>query len=324
MEAPAELPTEDAIVAFNQQPAGQKRLTEQMRGVLAETALMGYVRYRWEVVQPLVEFTMERVLLDYDAESQVDVGPPRSAVEGETIHQTIDRFRAYLAMFRQPPWTVQRLCEVLLEPQKQYSRLHKLAAAVEKLLLVTTELQAPASLPPPPLLSVLGPVNENPPRVYDSTQTGVVVAGSSKAADHGDEPGMGLAAAALNIKPLDVSAAPDMDADFDTVGPAAGDEAAWQQHDAHHHSHFGHGVMGMDMAMPSDDESGAAAGHVHAGTPRPGGSSGHAGLGSEWHSIIGHAAARDQEKEPSNEDAEVPTPDFMDAEGPATVPPTVQ
>lgn len=66
------------------------------------------------------------------------------------------------------PWTIQRLCEVLLEPHKQYKRLHKLAAAVDRLVLVTSEVRPATDLPPPPLLVELAQVNENPPKVYVS------------------------------------------------------------------------------------------------------------------------------------------------------------
>ena len=39
--------------------------------------------------------------------------------------QTVDRLKMMLAGFTNAPWTLQRLCEVLLEPRKQYSKLHK-------------------------------------------------------------------------------------------------------------------------------------------------------------------------------------------------------
>ncbi len=53
-------------------------------------------------------------------------------------------------------------------PQNQYTKLSKLVFAIEKLLLVTSELPAAphhAELPPRPVLSSLLGVNEAPPRV---------------------------------------------------------------------------------------------------------------------------------------------------------------
>jgi hypothetical protein len=42
----------------------------------------------------------------------------------------VARFSTLLMGFAGPPWTLQRLCEVLLEPQKQYKRAHKLVCGV--------------------------------------------------------------------------------------------------------------------------------------------------------------------------------------------------
>ncbi len=36
-------------------------MTDQLRGVLAETANRGVIRYRWTLLRPLVEFAMETV-----------------------------------------------------------------------------------------------------------------------------------------------------------------------------------------------------------------------------------------------------------------------
>lgn len=46
------------------------------------------------------------------------------------MQQLCDRFVKLLAAFHSHPWTLQRLCEVLLEPQKQYKRLHKLVSSI--------------------------------------------------------------------------------------------------------------------------------------------------------------------------------------------------
>lgn len=155
--------TEADLEAFSRLAVDERRLTEPLRGVLAETALTGRVRYKWSLLGPLVDFIMEEVLMSYDAETHVEVGPPGP----DCVSATIDRFKGLLAAFANAPWTFQRLCEVLLEPKRQYTRLPKLVCAIEKCLLVTTELPpTPATdLPSRPQLSSLGPVNVNPPRL---------------------------------------------------------------------------------------------------------------------------------------------------------------
>lgn len=57
----------------------------------------------------------------YDAEN-VEVGP-----SPYSISDTLERMRNLLTSFKQAPWTLQRLCELLLEPSKQYSKLPKVS-----------------------------------------------------------------------------------------------------------------------------------------------------------------------------------------------------
>jgi hypothetical protein len=46
--------------------------------------------------------------------------------DSDSVPALVQRFSKLLDAFDSHPWTLQRLCEVLLEPQKQYKRLHKL------------------------------------------------------------------------------------------------------------------------------------------------------------------------------------------------------
>ena len=94
---------------------------------------------------------MHQVMNDFDTQGQDEIGPSRySSYHGETVpqvgnlrpntvmptvpvlnrllsysHQTVDRFKTQLSAFNQAPWTLQRLCELVLEPRKQYRLLHK-------------------------------------------------------------------------------------------------------------------------------------------------------------------------------------------------------
>ena len=50
--------------------------------------------------------------------------------------------RGTLARSRRPPFTLQRLCELLLNPQRVYTSTRKLMSALEKLLMVTKTIPA--------------------------------------------------------------------------------------------------------------------------------------------------------------------------------------
>lgn len=47
-----------------------------------------------------------------------------------------------LKSFLNPPWTIQRLIELLLQPRLIYSTTHKFINGVEKLLSVTTTIES--------------------------------------------------------------------------------------------------------------------------------------------------------------------------------------
>ena len=56
----------------------------------------------------------------------VQVGPGRLLLGGEAPAEACTRLRAMLTAFPAAPFSYQRLAELLLEPRKQYSQLHKL------------------------------------------------------------------------------------------------------------------------------------------------------------------------------------------------------
>lgn len=81
------------------------------------------------------------------------VGPARPLQAGESPAAFKIRAQELLHLYEDgPPFTIQRLSELLLEPYKYHSRFDKLALAIEKLLLVTSTIstqgeQSPGGLP---------------------------------------------------------------------------------------------------------------------------------------------------------------------------------
>lgn len=72
---------------------------------------------------------MRQVLADFDELARVEVGPAPPLADGETLGTVSTRLTGAVEAFEDAPFTVQRLAELLLEPQKQYSRLDKLVCA---------------------------------------------------------------------------------------------------------------------------------------------------------------------------------------------------
>ena len=136
--------------------------------MLTDTAANGVVRVAWPLLHRACEERLCRVLDLYHARasSSADLceGPQLPILpEGERFEAMKERLVASLGYFRQaPPFTVQRLCEILLVPTLHYSTLAKLVLALEKCLLVQTSISvdvnaAQPALPPRAFATVPAP-----------------------------------------------------------------------------------------------------------------------------------------------------------------------
>lgn len=59
--ASSTIANEAELEAFSRTPASERRMSPALRGVLAEVALTGRVRYQWCLMRPLVDFALEQV-----------------------------------------------------------------------------------------------------------------------------------------------------------------------------------------------------------------------------------------------------------------------
>lgn len=90
----------------------------------------------WTAARGAIRAHLAQVLADFAAEAQaasVPMEEDSSQVEPEL---TDEELCARLEEFEGPPFTMQRLCELLLEPRRHYRRRSKFAFACGKLLTV--------------------------------------------------------------------------------------------------------------------------------------------------------------------------------------------
>lgn len=95
---------------------------------------------------------MREVLTEYyESHMAGDIGSRQNLISGETYPDLVKRLDQALDSFVEgPPFTVQRLCEILLKPQSIYPNIAKASLALEKILLVTSTL--PVCVDPYPSL----------------------------------------------------------------------------------------------------------------------------------------------------------------------------
>ncbi|KAH9362920.1 hypothetical protein HPB48_014298 [Haemaphysalis longicornis] len=134
----------DELTNFaNQQPAQIPLLLEEY---LAHVAKTGDTVFPWDKVRPLLRRKLELVMDDAhwvvwpsdEVPAMPNVPPFNYEEMKDFILEAIDRFDG-------APFTVQRLCELLVDPWRHYNRIDKYMRAVEKSVLVASTIE-PRSL----------------------------------------------------------------------------------------------------------------------------------------------------------------------------------
>ena len=107
-----------------------KKWTPEMDGVLGEMSSTGQSQFEWAQFKQVIAVKLEAVCAEYHGAVQ-DLPEAYDAV--------LKRLLALLEDFPNAPFTVQRLCELLLDPHRIYATsTRKVTSAFEKLLTVSS------------------------------------------------------------------------------------------------------------------------------------------------------------------------------------------
>ncbi|KAJ6794137.1 serine/threonine-protein phosphatase 4 regulatory subunit 2 isoform X1 [Iris pallida] len=125
----------------NAEPKFEKT-SDEIRVMMEVIAATGKFWHDWNMLKSLLSIRLKQVLSEYpEAKVTSGDGPQPSSLSGETYPELVRRLdEALLSFIEGPPFTLQRLCEILLTPKSTYRNLSKLALALEKNLLVTSTL----------------------------------------------------------------------------------------------------------------------------------------------------------------------------------------
>eukprot|EP00700_Malawimonas_jakobiformis_P003567 EC726385.1.p1 GENE.EC726385.1~~EC726385.1.p1 ORF type:complete len:216 (+),score=7.22 EC726385.1:87-650(+) len=142
---------------------GQSELTEDLIDVLRVVARAGVSCYEWSGLKKIIHAQLESMINWLSTTDttipQAELGPYK-----QELHQEIDRFD-------ETPFTIQRLCELITSPSRNYATLKKLMYAIEKCLRGVTltlprhdpavpvvlpqEPVAPSAPPPPEVIAAM-------------------------------------------------------------------------------------------------------------------------------------------------------------------------
>ncbi|KAJ4954405.1 hypothetical protein NE237_011188 [Protea cynaroides] len=120
---------------------------EEVREILEAIATSGKFWHEWDTLKSLLSFQLKQVLSEYPEAKMAN--DQQSSLLGETHAELVKRLDEALLSFTEgPPFTLQRLCEILLAARIIYPNLSKLALALEKNLSVTSTLPTSTDLDP--------------------------------------------------------------------------------------------------------------------------------------------------------------------------------
>lgn len=141
---------------------------EEIISMMEVIAATGKFWHDWNILKCLLSFRLKQVLAEYPEAQNVSAdGPQPSSLSGETYSELVKRLdEALLSFMEGPPFTLQRLCEILLNPKSTYRSLSKLALALEKNLLVTSTLSVCTEPYPRPA----SPKSAEPDRIVEESK----------------------------------------------------------------------------------------------------------------------------------------------------------
>ncbi|OWR45045.1 hypothetical protein KGM_206603 [Danaus plexippus plexippus] len=116
----------------------RKTIPQELNDYLAYVARTGDPVYQWSLVKSLFKEKLLNVITDfYETTPGIEI-PPYPNVNAFNYDSMKNSLVERLDSFNSAPFTVQRICELLTYPRKQYNRVDKFMRAIEKNILVVS------------------------------------------------------------------------------------------------------------------------------------------------------------------------------------------
>ncbi|XP_055388975.1 serine/threonine-protein phosphatase 4 regulatory subunit 2 [Condylostylus longicornis] len=120
----------------------QKDIPKELDEYLAYVAKTGDTVFTWANIKYLFREKLIHVIKDFhDSTSNVDDLPQYPNVDPFNYETMKTALLERLELFNSAPFTIQRICELLTNPKKQYSRIDKYMRALEKNILVVSTIE---------------------------------------------------------------------------------------------------------------------------------------------------------------------------------------
>ncbi|XP_060095540.1 serine/threonine-protein phosphatase 4 regulatory subunit 2 [Heteronotia binoei] len=117
---------------------GKKEVCPILDQFLCHVAKTGETMIQWSQFKGYFIFKLEKVMDDFRTSAPEPRGPPNPNVEYIPFEEMKERILKIVAGFNGIPFTIQRLCELLTDPRRNYTGTDKFLRGVEKNVMVVS------------------------------------------------------------------------------------------------------------------------------------------------------------------------------------------
>ncbi|CAF0934822.1 unnamed protein product [Rotaria sordida] len=130
----------DSLDKFLDKQENERVLTPELEQILVQIAKTGYSCYPWEKIKPLFLQKLNIVLNEFNTESNMDKLEIHPNVDRSTFEDLKWDIIERINSFENTPFTIQRLCELILSPRANYRRTDKFIRGLTKCVSVVTTI----------------------------------------------------------------------------------------------------------------------------------------------------------------------------------------
>lgn len=127
---------QEALKDFDKK--GKKEVSPPLDQFLCHVAKTGETMVQWSQFKSYFLFKLEKVMDDFRASAPEQRGPANPNVESIPFEDMKERILKIVNGYNGIPFTIQRLCELLTEPKRNYTGTDKFLRGVEKNVMVVS------------------------------------------------------------------------------------------------------------------------------------------------------------------------------------------
>ncbi|XP_072276823.1 serine/threonine-protein phosphatase 4 regulatory subunit 2 [Pyxicephalus adspersus] len=127
---------QEALKEFEKK--GKKEIHAELDQFLCHVAKTGETIVQWPQFKDYFMFKLEKVMDDFRSSAPEPRGPPNPNVEYIPFDEMKERILKIVTGFNGTPFTIQRLCELVTDPRRNYTGTDKFLRGVEKNVMVVS------------------------------------------------------------------------------------------------------------------------------------------------------------------------------------------